>query len=476
MSANQAKKIKVEVEDIKPVHPTDVTITYAIGSLPSVYLTYAPGDSEALKEALSPTSETILEDIRQAQENTFDIVKRWVLVNVIEEDSDEPSISFGGNANCPTYIFSTFNVSTSEQIIADCARVNSLDLSVYKLDVNYLRDTKILSSPNDDLSMAIHDIGVYLLDKADKEKSEDPNIKASIEKTDSLNKQNKDVFIQMFYDSYGEMGWDKLSKILGAAAWSQCVGRIINILQSNTGGFFNALLQLADEFQCIYVPDINWESPGKFINKMKIFDEPEPLVLNPISFNVSLGYSNMNPVGAVAVETSGMQPKYLRAIPATKLLFTYPDTEDISKIGSVLQVPGPPWLSDAVVPIYKEVEAEENAKKDNQSIGSRKEERSEAEGNAEEALPTVSDLLKQWAKAEYYWQCLGQTHCVVNCEFMNLEVGKYYMVYSEEGSLLFSGILYSITHNISAAQDTAKANSILNFSHVRISGAKIPGL
>lgn len=476
MSANQAKKIEVEVQDVKPIHPTDITLQYSIGSFASSYMTYAPGDTEAMKKALSPTSKNILDDLKKSQELSFTTSQRWASINIKGEGLDTEDFSFGGYVNCPTYMFSVNNVSATEHVIADCSSMNSIDLSIYKIEVSYLKDNAIVTSPKDDLADTIAKISEFFLKEADKETSEDKTVTKSINDIDSANKRNSSYFTQLFYNSHGEMGWDKLPKTLGQSAWFECVGRIINILQSNTGGFFNTLLQLADEFQCIYVPSDNGEDPGKFVNKSKIFDNPEVITLNIISLQASLGYSGMNPVAAVAVVSPEFPRKYLRDVPATKTMVTYPEGDAVSSAGSILQVPGPPWLSASVYEEFDEIEAKENAKKDNQSIGSRREDRSKAEGKLKEKIPTVVELLKQWAKAEYYWQCLGQTSCVVNCEFTKLEVGKYYMVYSEEGELLFSGILYSISHRISSDANSASADSILNFSHVRISDANIPGL
>ena len=82
----------------------------------------------------------------------------------------------------------------------------------------------------------------------------------------------------------------------------------------------------------------------------------------------------------------------------------------------------------------------------------------------------------QWAKDIYYWQALGQTSCVVNCEFRNIQIGRSYVVRSGDGKRLFTGFLYGITHNIVSEVDSAAATTVLNFSHIRMGTAKIPGI
>lgn len=475
MSANQAKEIKVEVSDISESHPISVNVNLAVGNFASVNITMDPSNIEAMKEAVSPTSKDVFERIKNDQSFVNDVGGRFVTVDISSEDIETEPISFAGDANCPVYSFSVAGVSYSNNVIAECARMNSVDLSIYKIDVKYLRTAHIVKTPSDDLAESIESILYDLYAESKKETSEDENIKNSIEKTDKINKKNVGFAIDLLRASIDYMGWDKLGRSLGQAAWSQCVFRIINILQSNTGGFFNAILQLASEFQCVYIPDPSGSKPGKLVNKLKIFENPVPVSLNIININLSAGYKAMDGIGAVTVVAPAMPKKYLRTVPANKLVFTYPEDVDVS-VGSVLQIPGPPWMSEAVYNKFRAIEASENAKKNNQSIGQKKEDRSEAEEKAKEKLPTVSDLLKQWAKAEYYWQCLGQTYCVVTCEFNNLEVGKYYMVYNEEGDLLFNGFLYSISHDVSSNIDSAQARTILNFSHVRVAGLEIRGL
>lgn len=475
MSANQAKEIKVEVSDISESHPISVNVNLSVGNFASANITMDPSNTEAMKEAVSPTSKDVFNKIKEDQNFVNDVGGRFVYVDVSSEDLDTEPINFAGDANCPVYSFSVAGVSYSNNVIAECARMNSVDLSIYKIDVKYLRTADIVKTPPEDLSLAIGDILYEIYGKSKKETSQDENIKNSIEKTDAINQKNVGFAVDLFRASYGYMGWDKLGLSLGKAAWAQCVFRIVNILQSNTGGFFNAILQLASEFQCIYIPDPSGRDPGKLVNKLKIFENPVPVCLNIINMNLSAGYKDMNGIGAVTVVSPAMPKKYLRTVPASKLVFTYPEDVDTS-VGTVLQIPGPPWLSEAVYNKFRAVEAAANAKKNDQSIGKKKEERSEAEEKAQEKLPTVSDLLKQWAKSEYYWQCLGQTYCVVTCEFNNLEVGKYYMVYNEEGDLLFNGFLYSISHDISSNIDSAQARTILNFSHVRVAGLEIRGL
>lgn len=474
MSANRAKEVKVSVKSKKPRHPSSLSIGFAVGSMPSVTITYPPGNRKAQDRAMDITSQDIFKQLQRAQEYSFDTKKELIRIRV-KGDGNSGWIKFEGSISCPTYVFSVGTTLASENVMSRFATMNATDLSIYKMNPKYLVTNDIPSTNVKKLNKAILAIFDFLTKKAKKEKPTEQKQKKAVTTTSEINRKQI-PYIRRLLKNSKDMGWDNLYKILGRAGWNQCKMRIIDILRSNTGGFFNAILQLADEFQCIYVPGVNGKDPGKLVNKLKIFEKTKTLKLNAISLNASIGSRGMYPPGAVAVVSPTPPNKYLTT-GVQKAYFVYPDTgESVTKSATMIQVPGPPWLSPSVYEVANKMVVRENLRKSGQSIGKRRTYRTKAKSKVRKKLKDVTDIMLQWAKAIYYWQALGQTSCVVNCEFRNIEIGKAYVVRSGDGKRLFTGFLYGITHNIVSEVDSAAATTMLNFSHIRMGTAKIPGI
>lgn len=474
MSVDKAKKINVKVTGPRPIHPTLLSIGFSVGALPAVRVAYAPGNTDASVGVINITSKDIFKQLKEDQESSFNTNMGDITLDV-KSDDDPIGINFSGGINCPTYSFSVSNISTANNVLAKYAAMNAIDLSIYKIEVRYMLTDPIEGSDDPKLNKAILAIFNHIINSELEDIPEEAaDVKKSVERLKAINDENAH-YVQELFTNSTDMGWDKLNENLGQDAWDKCKARIINILQSNTGGFFNILLQLASEFQCIYVPDKDGKSPGKFINKDKIFNKIEDKTINAISINASMGFRGMYPPGAVSIVSPQPNIRYMTSTP-DKNICVYPEGTEIPETATTLQIPGPPWLTDAVFESITPEAPEENTRDNNQSIGQNDANRAEAEQLVKDKEQVVIELLKQWAKSEYYWQSLGQTMCVISCEYTNLDVGKSYRVKNAKGEVLFVGLLYSISHNIDADVDKADATSVLNFSHVKVADAKIPGI
>lgn len=474
MSVDKAKKVTVKVTGPRPIHPTLLSVGFSVGALPAIRVSYAPGDTDASVSVINLTSKDIFKQLKEDQESSFNLKKSEITLD-IKSDDDPVGIKFTGGINCPAYAFSVSNISASNNVLAKYASINAIDLSIYKIEVRYMLTDTIEGSDDPKLNKSILAIFNHIINSELEDIPEEAaEVKQSVEKLKAINDENAH-YVQELLTNSTDMGWDKLNENLGQDAWDKCKARIINILQSNTGGFFNILLQLASEFQCIYVPGKDGSSPGKFINKDKIFSTIEDKTINAITVNASMGFRGMYPPGAVSVVSPQPDIRYMTTGP-DKNICVYPESEEIPKTSTTLQIPGPPWLTAAVFESISPEPTEENARDNNQSIGQNEANRAEAEQMVKDQEQVVIEILKQWAKSEYYWQSLGQTMCVMTSEYINLDVGKSYRVKNAKGDVLFVGLLYSITHNIDADVDQADATSVLNFSHIKVGEAKIPGI
>lgn len=474
MNTDKAKEIKVEVTGSRPIHPTVINIGMSVGAIPGIRVVYPPGNTDASVGVINITSTDIFDQLREDQEDSFNPRSKEITVSVGTEE-DPKGFTFSGSVSCPAYSFSVSSITTSNNILAHYASMNAIDLSIYKLETRAMLVDDIEGSDVPELNKAISAIFRHIINSELEEvPEENEELKASIDKLKSINDENAH-FVYELFDNSSNMGWYGLNEILGQDAWDKCKTRIINILQSNTGGFFNILLQLASEFQCIYIPSRDGQSPGSFVNKDSIFSKIEDRTLNIISVNASMGFKGMYPPGAVSVVSPQPDVRYLESFP-DKNIFIYPEASEIPDTATTLQIPGPPWLTASVYESISPEVAESNSRDNNQNIGRTTANRAEAEQMVSDQEQAVAFLLKQWAKSEYYWQALGQTMCVISCEYTDLDVGKSYRIKNVKGDVLFVGVLYSITHNINADLDQAEAVSVLNFSHVKVGHAKIPGI
>lgn len=476
MSVEQAKEVKVKVTGgANARHPVSVTTSLSIGAFPSFNLCYPPGNKEAITSAMDMTSKEIFKRLQRSQENTFKTKEEKIKIR-LKGPEGYGKLTFKGSVSCPIYTFNSSGLYASETIMARYASLNAVDLSIYKISNNYFSVGNPASKKANvsKLNKAILAIFTYLVDEAETEKPTEPTMKKSVEFTKKVNNDQKQ-YIKKLFENSKNMGWDGLYKKIGTSAWDSLKSRIITILQSNTGGFLNVILQLAEEFQCVYVPGSNGEDPGQLVNKLKLEENTRPIHLKPINIHAALGSRGMYPPGTVTLVSPQFKKNYFKNNPPDRLYYVYP--EDASKdLGSTIQIPGPPWLSGDSYALIQPVKDGENKKKKGQSFSKKRVKQQTAEDKVDKKTKDIKEIIEQWAKASYWWQVLGQTGCTLTCEFGNYEVGKTYVVYNAKGQRLFTGLLYSVMHNISASEGTSMAQSILNFSHVRMGTAKIPGL
>lgn len=479
MAANdKAKtiKIKAKVGD-QTTHPVALNTNIAVNAMPFCVVEYAPDAKEAIKSATSLASTKIFSELKKAQESTFDPQKSTAEVSAVCKDTGA-KFSFSGMPSCPSYNFSVTNVRRTDSLMASFATVNAMDLSIYKLNPDYDDLTPV--SKGGPLNNVIKDVFNFIIDtKHLKHYEKHTEVRKFVMITHKINQANKEIVNEILENSK-QMGWDDLKKYIEFGAdWKFLLSRIASVLMANNGGFFNNLVRLAEDFQCIFIPSMTGEKPaGKFVSKMYILSKPKKLKAPIVSLNASLGSMGMYPVAAVASKANNPTPDYDPKVRTVGYVI-YPNSgSNQNGISTILSVPGPAWFNCPGKTVYGVRDSTMSKDTQDKSVDIAKAEKKPEilKKSGKDALKVQGSVMEQWTKCAYYWQALGQTSVYLNCEFMDVEVGKYYNVINEKGKSIFKGLLYSVTHNISSEMDDVSAETRLMFTHVRMKNAKIPGI
>jgi hypothetical protein len=267
------------------------------------------------------------------------------------EDAYSGSVSFKGNVSSPNYSFSAGSVSLTENIQPDYSALNCMDMSIYEktgpsdLDrdpaTNYPKNiAEFINKVFNDLFTKGSAVMQRVLKDAPKEK------KAAYEAQHRINQKVKKFINELFENSKETIGWDG---VVEPERVPLMRARVEECLEGKTGGgFLNNILRLAEEFQCVYIPEL--DNVGKLVNKKELLTNAKPLKIHPIAMSVSAGSVGMFPVRAVVVTYPDNSQAYAvrttedndRDKRSSNFAAIYP--KDPIEGGSVLTVLGPQWL------------------------------------------------------------------------------------------------------------------------------------
>lgn len=480
MANDKALEVKAQVSiDGNPIHPTEIKLINSINHMAQGKVTYIHKSSDANTEATSITAKDIFAAMAERQTKTFSDTPDSPGINMSMTDAFSNTLSFKGNTSAPSYSFSSGDVALTEDVQPDYAALNCLDLSIYNVaeyDVNLIKDTNYPSN----IAEFIKKVFEWIISTGQKnlEDSKQGKLtKACNKKQHEINEKVKKFAIQLFDNSKETIGWDGVKDQLGADGVDAIKRRICGALKANAGGFFNNILHLAEEFQCVYIPE--FDNVGKLVNKKNLFESDEGLDVKSISLSVRAGSVGMFPVRAVAVRRVGPYSADLDiAQSSNDYGAVFP--KEVKPGGSIMQILGPQWLP-ATHFDFAEVKPvpDGSAAKSVQSNKLEPDSGQNAQSAAQEIEKQINQndkVVEQWAETVYYWQALGQAYAIINTELMlNAKVGTRYVVTGADGAL-FSGILNSVEHTISTSYSDCKAHSNLQFSHIIMEGATIPGI
>ena len=480
MASNKALEVKAQASvGGQSIHPTNVTLINSINHMAQGRITYIHKSSDANNEATDITAKDIFTAMAERQTKSFSDTPDTPGVDLSITDAFNSSLAFKGNTSAPAYSFSAGDVALTEDIQPDYAALNCLDLSIYnavEYDIDLMKDNAYPSNMAEFIKKVFE--GIISVGKKNLENSAQGKLtKECNKKQHEINEKVKKFAIQLFDNSKDTIGWDGVKDQIGMPGVDAIKRRICGALKANAGGFFNNILHLAEEFQCVYIPE--FDNVGKLINKKKLFESDESLDLKSISLSVRAGSVGMFPVRAVAVRRASTGGADIDLINDNNDYgVIYP--KDVKPGGSIMQILGPQWLPATYFDFAK-VKAIDNGSaakplQNNQLEPKSGQNAEPAAQKAEQQNKENEKVVEQWAETVYYWQALGQSYAIINTELMlNAKVGTRYTVLGADGAL-FSGVLNSVEHTISTGYTDCKANSNLQFSHIIMEGATIPGI
>ena len=482
MAADKALEVKATASvGGDKVHPTAIVISSAVNSMAQGRITYIHKSANAEQSSTDITAKDIFTAMAERQTKSFSDTPDTPGVDVTLTDAFNSSLNFKGNTSSPSYAFSTGDVMLDEAIQPDYSALNCLDLSMYntsEYNGEIIKDESYPGNIAEFIKKEFENIiEVGVINMEGKDENQGKLTKECNKRQHEINEKVKKFAIQLFDNSKDTIGWDGVKDQLGPVGVDALRGRINNALKSNAGGFFNNILHLAEEFQCVYIPE--YDNVGKLVNKKKLFESDESIELKSVSLSVSAGSVGMFPVRAVAVRSPGV-PVANRdnIIDANDYGIIYP--KDVQPGGSIMQILGPQWLpveNFELAEVKPVKDGSEEKKIQNNKLDPKSGQNAEIAANAIEKKSKESErVVEQWAETVYYWQALGQSYAIINTELMlNVKVGTRYTVLGKDGAL-FSGILNSVTHTIATSYESCTANSNMHFSHVIMDGATIPGI
>lgn len=482
MADDKALEIQANVTiDGSDVHPTQIKLINAVNSLAQAQVTYIHKSSDADKQATDITASEIFEAMAQRQMKSFNDTPEAQGVRIMLTDAyEDSSILFVGNTSAPSYSFSSDSVELTEDVQPDYAALNCLDLSIYdnaQMDIDAIADTDYPSNIAEFIKKVFENIIKNGLEKIETSETTGDITKECSKKQHEINEKVKQFAIQLFDNSKDTIGWDGVKDQLGAGSIHLLKERIYAALRSNAGGFFNNLMHLAEEFQCVYVPEL--DNIGKLVNKKKLFEDAETLKLHSVSLSARAGSIGMYPVRAVAVKCVGTVTADMDLIQDNNDYgIIYP--KELKPGGSILQVLGPQWLpsehfTEAEVKPVKDGNDEQKIQQNTLEPKSAQNVQVVIDANSQQ-VEKNEKVVEQWAETVYYWQALGQAYAILNTELnLKAKVGKRYTVEGDSG-VLFSGILNAVDHTITTGYQSCTAWSNLQFSHVIMGSASIPGI
>lgn len=460
----------------EPVHATKIRFISSLNNIIQSQISYIHKSSDANEQATDLTSAEVFNAMAERQMKSFKDTPDAPDTTVTIQDAYGVSLEFKGSTSAPAYTFSVGLVDLTEDVQPDYAAMNCFDLTCYE-NIQQNIDEIEENPPSNVAELTWKLINKIMTKGAEAMDKLKGISKKSAEKQHEINQKVVKFVQELLDNSKDTIGWeDTISELKGNK--KRLVERIVTALVSRSGGFFNNILHLAEEFQCIYIPEI--DNVGKLVNKKKVFEEKDVLYPHIISLSARAGTQGMFPIRAVAVVGVPLSVNPDEIAVTDKYYAIYP--EEIAPGGSILQVQGPQWLPEtgwklnSVNPVLDGESSSGKVQKGDLTT-STADSLSKVKESEEEQKTKKENVLKDWAETAYYWHALGQSYAIINTELdLSVQLGKLYTVVSENAETLFSGILNAVEHTISTSYNKSQASSNLQFSHVTMEHAKIPGI
>ena len=440
-------------------------------------------NTEAQQEAVEMTAEQLFKELGEQQDKAFKGKSETDTELTIDPD-DDSKLEFKGISTGDRYSFSATSVNITGGAVPDWALVDMLNYSIYTdLSVDIRDGEKGASSLIELLKMTekrLIDGWQKVKKKLEKNKGKDPYSPIELKAREQIHERNqkvRNIFLKILDNSKDTIGWSSLDKffkrpIQGKQVQNGIARTTMRVLVGSGGTFLSALQQLANQFQCIYVPSMEPGNPGKLVNMAYLVAaEPEELKVDTL---VGSSMHAGNPAGILPVgytfvrsdvnaDTRCPNPFLGIAVPKEAL--------DLGGACDMIQLPN--WAPNNTTDFFKEEDIKKISESEPQSasINTAKDPIKEEEDAKEELGYSIHSIAAAYGLCHYAWVSLA--HCratlTVPCTFQ-YEIGKRYKVMSEDKEL-FTGYLMGFTSSIS----TGSCLTELSFSHIMATGFSLPG-
>lgn len=398
----------------------------------------------------------------------------------LEGDSSAGNFNFKGFLVGDKFDFSAGNVRKVSQIIPEYALISTLGYSIYKQHVirrNKPDKPKLKGSLTDFIKQAAEE----LMKGWQENKNNETKLKYDVEKKQhEINQKVKKYFEQLLQASDGDdkIGWQDAIKLLSNGKSGGGDGRlrqrVMDILLNSDGPFETTIMQIAEEFLCLYVPA--WDKIGYYKNRSNLFKDSKPLEIDIV--NMSCQDSNGMSLFPI---------KYVAVVPPEGVIYRNKDRpadyipcpeEGAKQGGSMLRSHGPLWIDPYTA---KQAVASSGKKAPRRQKGCKvdKAEKSPetVKKDSKSAYEQIIEIYKQWGMAEYTYQALsGSTATIVTTPNFKVEVGQCYEVKTKKGMQLFKGVLMHVSHSLATGNGrNPQAYTQLTFGSVLMPGFQLPG-
>lgn len=439
---------------------------------------------DAENKAVKLSSSDVTKEMGKVQKTMFeDRTSPDCTLNVSVDGEDAGSFDFRGLLIGGTYHFQAGSIAKEDAAIPDYAAVSAINYSLYKwngpayntpVGKPQLKDEGTIPK----FIKACMDMLYKSWPKCCKAKKKSIEHKVA-ERQHELNGKLKHYAEELLEKSEDTFGWKEAVELLKnpgkGVSDRELRQRVVDILTGASGPFETVIMQIAEEFQLVYIPE--WTKIGVFKNKGDLIKEKEPLEVDIV--NIAIQTSNGN---------SFFPIRYVAVCPPAKAVYNGSDKqvnfvaapeEGVKSGGSMLRSPGPQWISG---PIAGQAVAKGGdsapRRKPKCKVASGKKVPKSVQEPEKNYLDTVYDTLKKWAENEYVYQALsGSTVRLTIPVNFNVELGKCYEVKSKSGGgKLFTGLLEHISHSVGTGNGRSpQAYTTLSFGIVQLPGFELPG-
>lgn len=393
---------------------------------------------------------------------------------------DGGSLSFKGFTIGSEYSLSAYQVSRTDTAIVEYAKISALNYGNGRM-VEYKDEmTEPALEKGDSVATFILKCTQQLEKEADEAVSGGKSMDAQFrDKQKSVNKQLSKEFQKLLGASEKTMGWDKAIKAIASGECgddSAIRTRVMGILTAGAGGFETTIMQLAEEFQCVYVPD--WNTIGQLVNRKQLIKQKKSLSVTIISMHLSTSNGGtLFPIKYVAVSPPMRVPYMVN--PET--FYVVVPEENVKPGAAMLRTEGPLWIDTSGImdDVDKEGKNRLEDRKKKQKASQGKSNVKKRKIKLEKADNTAKEVLMDYGKSIYVFQALAGSYAeIVTTLNLNVKVGKCYTVKNKgSGQEVLTGVLWEVRHNASTGGgQSPQASTTLVFHIIQMPGFTLPGI